>query len=94
MNDSNPYKSPITNDSHGRAKPLVKIGTVVLIVGVLALGYGVLGSFVIRDLPPNVPATGRLNSIYVMGIGAIFSIVGLVLRDFRLSRGKKTPTDH
>jgi hypothetical protein len=87
MTDVNPYEGPESDNlSEGLAK---KIGTFVATAGVLILGYGALASFVIPTLPPNAAHTGRMNSIYLMAIGAALSLSGLALRDLRLGRKKQ-----
>ncbi|GIW96263.1 MAG: hypothetical protein KatS3mg110_4304 [Pirellulaceae bacterium] len=57
-----------------------RVGTVVLIVGAVVLSYGAVGYWIIPSLPPNGGAYGRLPSVYVMGVGMVGALLGLVLR--------------
>lgn len=61
-----------------------KIGTGVLVVGLATLAYGAIAFWIIPTLPPNEPATGRLNSLFVLGAGAAASLIGLAIRETRI----------
>ena len=63
-----------------------KIGTAILVLGLLILTYGAVGFWLINTLPPNGGAYGRLPSLYVTGVGIVVSVVGLAARGLRFGR--------
>jgi hypothetical protein len=62
------------------------IGTLVLAAGLICLAHGAVGFWVIKSLPPNGGASGRLPSLYVMGAGISVAFVGLTVRGLRFSK--------
>lgn len=90
MTTENPYESPSEHFTNGRPRQgFKKLGTILLVVGIASLAYGAIGFWVVKSLPPN-GASGRLPSVYVMGVGIVITLVGSTIRDFRVS-GKKKP---
>ncbi len=80
MNRDNPFKATevdpsLTPPSRSLRKT---IGRCILGVGLLLLAYGAIACWVLPTLPPNGGASGRLPSLYVIGAGMVFSLVGLV----------------
>ncbi len=88
MNDENPYKTPedIASPSSPQRNLLKAAGTAVVFVGLAVLAYGAIAFWLINSLPPNGGANGRLPSLYVMGVGIIVVVIGLIARDLRLGR--------
>lgn len=88
MRDDNPYRAseedavPSTPTRH----VLRNIGTAILTVGLAILAYGAIGFWFINSLPPNGGASGRLPSLYVMAVGIVVAVVGLIARDLRIGR--------
>jgi hypothetical protein len=58
-------------------------GKVILILGLIATGYGALDFFVIVSLPPNDPLNGRLPSLYLILAGIPAMLIGLFLGSVR-----------
>ena len=84
----NPYAAPVSTSASSCGQrwwsAFKVLGTICLAVGLLQLVYGALACFVIRNLPPNNAVSGRLPSIYIMGLGGILSVIGLAMRDLRI----------
>lgn len=95
MNANNPYESSETPAEHSSPpRPLRKTaGTAILIIGLMILAYGATAFWLLNFLPPNGGPTGRLPSLYVIGVGIITAIVGLVVRDLRGGRGSRSTND-
>ncbi len=75
------------------------IGTGILGVGLTLLSYGAVGCWLIKSLPPISLGSGRLPSLYVMGVGIVLTVIGLATRDLRVSRSagkseKEIPTSY
>jgi peptidoglycan/LPS O-acetylase OafA/YrhL len=88
MNTDNPYEPPSdlpTASTQTRATAKV-VGTVILLVGLAVLVYGAIAFWIVPSLPPNNISNGRLPSLYVMGLGILVAVVGLVARDLRSCR--------
>ncbi|MBA4032098.1 MAG: hypothetical protein C0478_14575 [Planctomyces sp.] len=67
------------------------IGTAILLVGLMALAYGAIAFWLIKSLPPNGGANGRLPSLYIMGVGVVVAVIGLIVRDLRSNSKKNEP---
>jgi hypothetical protein len=88
MNADNPYEAPedtVAGSTPARHVSKI-IGTCVLVAGSAILAYGATAFWLIKTLPPNGGANGRLPSLYVMGAGIVVAVLGLVARDLRVSR--------
>ena len=95
MNSGNPYESPEDHATETRPAPHRPraIGTVVLVAGLVILAYGAVAFWLVNSLPPNGGVQGRLPSVYVMGVGLVVAVAGLIARDFRAG-GKSTSPTH
>lgn len=85
MKANSPYESTPAdeaNASSGRLQPKA-IATGLFVIGLAVLGYGAVAFWLVQGLPPNGGTSGRLPSLYVMGIGIVITIVGLATRDLR-----------
>jgi hypothetical protein len=82
-------KQPLTKSTSARSIART-IGTAVLVAGLLLSAYGAVAFWLIQRLPPNGGASGRLPSLYVMGVGLAVSFIGLMARDLRFI-GKRNP---
>ena len=60
-----------------------KLGTGILLFGVVVLAYGAFAFFVNNNLPPNGAAQGRLPSLYLLFAGMAAMLVGTILRGLR-----------
>lgn len=95
MHADNPYEPPQEEmDAASPAvPPLRKIGTTILLIGLATLAYGAIACWLLQRLPPNGGGQGRLPSVYMMGIGIVIVLVGLVVRDLRVGRKAKRTGD-
>ncbi len=93
--DTNPYAAPSAPDesppSGERRRVARAIGTAILAAGLVVLTYGAVAFWVIRSLPPNGGPSGRLPSLYVMGVGILAVIIGLAVRGSRSARQAEEP---
>lgn len=82
MNSNNPYESPTPAPSppSPTSKKLRLLATCVMVLSLALLAYGAVGFWLVPSLPPNGGVNGRLPSVYVMGVGILATMVGLVLR--------------
>lgn len=85
--NTNPYAAPTApanspRDRGGRRLART-IGNAMLAAALLVLVYGAVAFWLIQWLPPNGGPSGRLPSLYVMGVGILGSIIGMVVRDLR-----------
>jgi hypothetical protein len=62
---------------------LRKVGTIILVVGIVVASYAATACFLIRSLPPN-DNNSRLPSINLLYVGMLVMLVGAVARNFRL----------
>ena len=97
MNTPNPYQPPDQNVSQPPSKRRVPqvIGIATLMIGLIVLGYGVVGFWLIPSLPPNGGIYGRIPSVSVMVAGMVTSLLGLMVRDFasrKLNSHSPNPT--
>jgi hypothetical protein len=90
--DENPYQSPQSGAStpaRRNPKPIATtIGTAILAIGLLLLGYGAFTFWIMPSLPPN-NAWSRLPSLYCMGAGVFAALIGLTLNSLQSSPGKR-----
>jgi hypothetical protein len=83
--DDNPYQSPQTDCAPPASRlPLAaKFGRAILAIGLIALAYGVLTFWFFPSLPLSSRWSGRLPSIYAMGIGIFAALIGLTLNSLK-----------
>jgi hypothetical protein len=97
MNE-NPYQSPQADTAReARRNPktiTTRIGTAILVLGLVALAYGAFTFWVMPSLPPNTAWSGRLPSLYCMGAGIFVTLIGLTLNSIQSStnKGATVPT--
>jgi hypothetical protein len=90
-NPYNPYEASKETHLFANEPPSIGLkfaGGVVLLIGIILLGYGAAAFWWKPTLPPNNREFGRLPSVYVMGGGIAVSLIGLVMRT--LGRGKSS----
>ncbi|MBN1911213.1 MAG: hypothetical protein JW818_15820 [Pirellulales bacterium] len=94
MSSDNPFKTPKEDSSSSTPsrRPSNVLGTGILLVGLSVVAYGAVAFWLIQSLPPNGGGNGRLPSLYVMGVGIVVAVVGLIARDFRVGRKAKGST--
>jgi CDP-diglyceride synthetase len=69
------------------------IGKFVLAFGTVTLIYGVTAFWLLPNLPPNNPVTGRLPCLYVIGVGIVATVMGLALKgNPKIDPNSKTKT--
>jgi hypothetical protein len=93
----NPYQSPLGDEARKQASGpafLKGVGTAVLVGGLATLAYGALAFWVFISLPPNGGASGRLPSLYMMGVGIAITLVGLTVRGLGAAGGTQTAGAH
>ena len=95
MNPDNPYEAPnkMSSTTSQRRRILIAIGTGILLFGLAVLAYGATAFWLINSLPPNGGANGRLPSLYVMGIGIVVAVIGLIARDLRVGNKGNASAD-
>jgi hypothetical protein len=92
--DPNPYATPTASDPKppdSNRRIARGIGTAILAAGLVVLAYGAVAFWLVQSLPPNGGASGRLPSLYVMGVGILGAIIGMVVRDVRLAGPARQP---
>ncbi|MBN1854101.1 MAG: hypothetical protein JW829_15345 [Pirellulales bacterium] len=94
MSSENPFKTPKEDPAAATsARSFSKtLGTGIVLVGLAVIAYGAVAFWLIQSLPPNGGGNGRLPSLYVMGLGIVVAVVGLVARDLRVGRKAKQPS--
>ncbi|AMV34945.1 hypothetical protein VN12_22655 [Pirellula sp. SH-Sr6A] len=69
------------------------IGTGLFLTGLAILAYGAIAFWIIKSLPPNGGPTGRLPSLYVIGVGIVAVLAGLAVRDLRTRHKNSVSTE-
>jgi len=89
--DPNPYESPHSDTAPPRRPKTIaaKIGTAVLVLGLVLLAFGAFTFWIMPSLPPNTAWSGRLPSLYCMGVGIFTALIGLTLNSLQASPGKR-----
>lgn len=65
-----------------------KIGTTILVIGILIATYGGIAFFIVNSLPPNGGENGRLPSLYLLLGGMAAMLVGTIVRGLNISQGQ------
>ena len=94
--EENPYRAPETPQESAHSGPPVKavtttiqkIGTAILLVGVIVEAYGAVAFFINTSLPPNGGASSRLPSLYVLFVGMGAMLLGVIVRGIRIGVAK------
>jgi hypothetical protein len=93
--DANTHESAQSDTGMGTGRSpktiAAKIGTAILVLGLVLLMYGAFTFWIIPSLPPNT-AWSRLPSLYCMGAGIFAAMIGLTLNSIQTSPAGKRAT--